>query len=360
MGWLMDCVKSFAKSALSRALFLFLFLFLFSGCQLEKLVTLNGRTMGTTYSVKYTQTENQYSAKEIQEKIDQLLVDVNKEMSTYIPDSEISLLNKSKVPMKISPGFADVLQFSLDLAQKTGGSFDPTVGPLVNLWGFGPFGMKRVPSKEQVKAALVITGSDKVQLKKGAEGYLVTKSHEKVYVDLSATAKGYGVDKVSELLTSMGFKNHLVEIGGEMRARGKKKGQPWRIAIESPSENQRSIQRILKLQDLAIATSGNYRNFFVEKGRRFSHTINPKTGQPYQHRLASVSVLSSTCLESDGLATALMTMGPEKAWQYAVDNKLAAYLIIKKEDHKQKDQNTTAFLIKSTPRFEEVLKKSGN
>ena len=336
--------------------------FLLSGCfSQERVISFGGATMGTTYSVKISSKEK-VSVEPLKAEVDALLVEVNRQMSTYISSSEISKLNQSpkKQKVKISSYFNQVLKYSLQLAEKTGGIFDPTIGPLVNLWGFGPRGKRKVPSEEQIKEVMKYVGYEKVKLatEKKRSGWNMTvshfvqKSHDQVYVDLSSTAKGFGVDVISEYLMKKKLQNHLVEIGGEMKARGLKREKPWRIAIESPDEDSRSIQKVLQLKDLSIATSGNYRNFFKENGQKFSHTIDVVSGRPVKHRMASVSVLSSSCMESDGLATAFMAMGPKKAWDFANKWKVPAYFILVKES---KEDEEEGFEIKKTSFFDQLF-----
>jgi thiamine biosynthesis lipoprotein len=288
----------------------------------EKLFTISGQTMGTTYSVKFVAPDG-YGTAVLKKKIEDTLDEVNRQMSTYIPDSEISQLNKAPAqsPVKISSWFAQTLRDSLQLAQKTNGRFDPTIGPLVNLWGFGPKKSKTVPKDQRIAEVKEYVGFDKLSLSAKNGTWFAIKKHDKVYVDLSASAKGFGVDILSRLLSQEKIKNHLVEIGGELRGQGKKFKQNWQVAIEKPDSTQRSIHQVLKLDNRALATSGNYRNFFESGGKTFSHSIDQRTGKPVEHNLLSVSVLAESCMEADGLATALMVMGPQEALKYAEKNK---------------------------------------
>lgn len=299
----------------------------------------SGVTMGTTFSVKW------FSEKidpQIKSNIDKRLVDINQIMSTYIPNSELSLINKSKPGIRhaISPDLKRVLSISDKIYNSSAGKFDPTVGPLVNLWGFGPDGrVLQQPEESKINDALSTVGFNEVHL--GDDGSLTLNKPR--YIDLSAVAKGDAVDQISQLLISMGVEVFMVEIGGEIKTNGvKPNGQFWRLAIESPSLISRSVQKIVNLKDKAIATSGDYRNYFEDNGVRFSHTIDPSTGRPISHRLASVSVIADSCAEADALATAFMVMGTELAYQYSLDHQIDALFISHTDD---------GFVEKETPNF---------
>jgi len=295
-------------------------------------VLLQGRTMGTTYNIKVVATKEQLIELKLQQQIDAALKQVNQEMSTYIKTSEISLFNNSTStkPVEISSGFARVLKESIRLGQLSEGKLDVTVGPLVNLWGFGPEQRPdKVPSDEVLTATKKRVGLQNLVL----EGNLLSKTIPDLYVDLSTTAKGYGVDVVAELIESNGFTNYLVEIGGEMRLKGfKNTGELWAIAIEKPITNERSVQQVIIPKDNAVATSGDYRIYFEADGQRFSHIIDPATGKPIKHNLVSVTVIHPSSMTADGLSTTLMVMGMEQGMAFAVKNNLAALFIAKTEN----------------------------
>ncbi|WP_420553859.1 FAD:protein FMN transferase [Neptuniibacter marinus] len=321
---------------------------LLSGCESEqpKIVSHQGMTMGTTFTVKWVSSQSPQSDTELNKLIDNTLVDINQSMSTYIPDSELSILNRTPAGefLSVSEPLAHVLALSKKISVETEGAFDNTVGPLVNLWGFGPDGrVVKMPLQSELDSVRDRVGYDYVKI----EGTQVVKQRQS-YIDLSAIAKGYGVDVLAELLESHGIENYLVEIGGELRARGlKPDGNEWRIAIESPTNAaERTIQRIIAVKNVGIATSGDYRNYFEEEGVRFSHTIDPVTGKPINHKLVSVTVLMPTCAEADALATAMMVMGPDKAFQFAQTHKLNVFLIVKTD---------TGFEEKMTPGFNEFM-----
>jgi thiamine biosynthesis lipoprotein len=309
-------------------------------------ILLQGRTMGTTYNIKVVSTLEQVEALKLQDKIDLALKQVNQEMSTYIPDSEISLFNQSNAGevFEISPGFTRVLKESIRLGELSDGKLDITVGPLVNLWGFGPeLRPEKVPSESVIATTLARVGLNKLHL----VGNQLSKDISNLYVDLSTTAKGYGVDIVAELIEANGIGNYLVEIGGEMRLKGfKHTGELWAIAIEKPildhSGEHRGVQQIVIPKDNAVATAGDYRNYFEADGQRFSHIIDPNTGKPINHNLVSVTVVHPSSMTADGLSTTLMVMGTKQGMEFAVKNNLAA-LFISKTEHGFSEQFTVEF-----------------
>lgn len=297
--------------------------------------------MGTTYNVKYISLEN-VEPRTLQQKIDKELVHVNKLMSTYDPNSELSKFNQSD-SVEFQP-LSDATLLVMREAQRIGemseGYLDVTVGPLVNLWGFGPNAKpETIPTPEQVAEAHTKVGLDKLKLSEGA----AAKGHSQTYVDLSTVAKGYGVDQIAAILEAHDISNYLVEIGGEMRARGNKAdGSAWRIAIEKPVSLTRAVQRVVSIGNNAIATSGDYRNYFEENGVRYSHLIDPKTGYPIQHNLVSATVVHPSSLVADGLATALVVMGKEKGLAMAKREGLSV-LLITRENGEFKEYTTASF-----------------
>ena len=298
----------------------------------QQQVEIQGHTMGTYYMVKVVVS----ASKEVDEKtlkveIDQLLAQINKGMSTYDKHSELSLFNQSSTiePQRISSELAYVMDESIRLGELTDGALDVTVGPLVNLWGFGPDGRpEQVPSDKAIAKARKRVGLKHLQL--SPQG--VSKAIPELYVDLSAIAKGYAVDQLVKLLSQHGVSNMMVDIGGELYLRGYNANRkPWRIAIERPISGERTVQQILAVTDQGIATSGDYRNYFEVDGQRFSHTIDPDTANPIDHKLVSVTVLHSSTMTADGLATALMVMGDEKGLSWAESIQLPVYLVVKTE-----------------------------
>ena len=277
---------------------------------------LSGATMGTTYHVKVAAAESGKDVSSLQARIDHRLEQLNQSMSTYRVDSEISRFNRLKsidTNFKISDDFLAVMLAGDAVYRLTDGAWDGTVSPLVSLWGFGPAGrIAKVPSPQAITEALRNVGFDQIEV--SAKGYL-RKHRPEVTIDLASIAKGYGVDQIAELLETSGFKNYLVEIGGEVYASGRREdGRNWRVGINQPVKTSApdAVYAALELQDQAMATSGDYRNFEVINGRTYSHIIDPHSGYPVAHAVVSTSVVAPNCTLADGLATALMVMGPEK------------------------------------------------
>ncbi|MEN1678521.1 MAG: FAD:protein FMN transferase [Planctomycetota bacterium] len=298
-----------------------------------------GPTMGTRYSVRYW-GPCEASRPELQKLVDNRLAEINAAMSTYDPESELSVFNQSDQTdwLEVSEELAKVVSFAINTAEATDGSFDPTVGPAVNLWGFGPDGRrKEPPSAEKIKTARDRVGYQHVAVR--LDPPAIKKSRPDVYIDLSAVAKGYASDSVRDLIAEHGASGCMVEIGGEIATLGDKPGGvAWRIGLEKPDSG--GVQRIVKLSGEAVATSGDYRNFFKSGGVRYSHTIDPNTGRPVKHNLATVSVRSRSCMEADAFATALLVMGPVRGYDWAEANGVAAVLVSRTDDG-PKEQTTS-------------------
>ena len=292
---------------------------------------ITGPTMGTTYNVKFVPVDG-VEKETLKQQIEQSLIDINLLMSTYIEDSELSRFNQwsSVKPFPMSAQTLKVLNEAKRLGNMSAGSLDVTVGPLVNLWGFGPQSRPvKIPSDELINITRQQVGLKKLTLGPS----WARKTEPTLYVDLSTIAKGYAVDQLTELLGTHKIKNYLVEIGGEMRLSGiKASGTPWKIAIEKPETDQRSAQKIISIGTNAVATSGDYRNYYETDGIRYSHLINPSTGYPISHNLVSVTVIHPSSMTADGLATALNVMGKEKALALAETFNLAVLLITKEKD----------------------------
>ena len=292
-----------------------------------EIIKISGSKMGTTYHI--TVVADQPAPADLAERIDSALDTVDLSMSTYKAESELSQFNDLAVgnSQRISVDFAQVLAVSKTVWQGSGGAFDPTVGPLVDLWGFGPKTASVVPEQAQIDAAKAELGFQ----------YLMLNNNElsktkPVRVDLSAVAKGYAVDLVADLLEMLALPDYLVEVGGEMRLSGSNpEGIPWRVAIELPGLMPQ-VERIIAVQERAVATSGDYRNYFEQQGVRYSHTIDPRTGRPITHNLASVTVLAEQCADADAWATAFMVLGEEEGMVLANELAIPLYMLVKEGD----------------------------
>jgi len=299
---------------------------------------LHGRTMGTTWSVRLVPPPG-VSAQALQDGIQAELDAVDGQMSTYKPDSDLSRFNRAPAGswQRLPPEFFTVLQYALQLAKDSDGAYDPTVGPLVNLWGFGPDRRPRQPpSAADIAAAKARVGWWKLQLDPVGQR---ARQPGDLYLDLSAVAKGYGVDQVGRHLQRLGITNWLVEVGGELKAHGRKPdGSAWRVGIERPDAAigaVRSADELIDavvLDDQAIATSGDYRHVFEDHGRYYSHHIDPRSGWPVPHEVASVSVLADQTLQADPLGTTLSVLGAERGMAFAREHHLAVLMIVRTAD----------------------------
>ena len=295
---------------------------------------LTGLTMGTTYSVKIVSVPDSVDTADLHREIARLLEKLENAMSTYIADSDLSRFNISQstdwvnVPLELCSAVAEAQSIS----QFTNGAFDVTVGPLVNLWGFGPGGNVDKPADSgAIAAAVSIVGYSR--LRADCARPALQKRIPELYVDLSAYAKGFAVDRVAQLLDESGIAHYLVEVGGELRMRGRNfAGRLWSIAVEEPAADNRSVSAVIGLTDTAVATSGDYRNFFEFEGKRYSHTIDARTGSPVTHDGASVTVIASSAAYADALATALLVLGPENGLRFAESENIAALFLVRTAD----------------------------
>ncbi|HHJ39842.1 MAG TPA: FAD:protein FMN transferase [Methylothermaceae bacterium] len=308
-----------------------------------------GLALGTSFSIKVTKMPPGIQKENLKNKLDSLIDLVNQQMSTYIESSELSRFNQSRSTdwQPVSEDLVKVVKLALAVSEWSEGAFDVTVGPLVNLWGFGPDPRtQKAPLPDAITKAKSRIGYQFLEVRQAPPA--LRKRKADVYVDLSAIAKGYAVDKLAEYLDSIGVEGYLIEIGGELRLKGfSPRGEPWRIAIEKPKVNVRQIQKVLVLTDISLATSGDYRNYFEVNGQRFSHTIDSRSGRPISHRLASVTVLSHTTTQADALATALLVLGPERGWEKAAKAGIAALFIVKEKEGFS-EKATRAFLSQTS------------
>lgn len=313
--------------------------------------------MGTTFTVTVVSGEEAAGAgalafgggvrqeDELRAAVQRRLDAIEGRMSHYRPESEVSRFNAARTtePRPMSRETLGVFAEALAVSRVSGGAFDVTVGPLVDAWGFGSGGRARAAPDEATLSELrARVGSDLLELDPAAA--TLRKRNEDVVVDLSAIAKGYAVDAVATLLDEVGFRDHLVEIGGELRGAGtNEEGAPWRVAVERPVSGAPAAQRIVPLTDAALATSGDYRNFYDLDGVRVSHTVDPRTGRPVTHGLLSVSVIAEQCSLADARSTALNVLGPEAGYALAVEQGWAALFVTDDGAGRLVERETPAF-----------------
>ena len=299
-----------------------IFTILLTSCVTEPYIKDSGMVFGTTYAITYQHNED------LKSDIEAVMQQVDNSLSPFNKSSVITAINNN-TSMEVDENLTKVFTLAKTVSQETNGAFDITVAPLVNAWGFGfKSGIK--PTDEQIDSILAFVGQEKVTLQNGK----ITKTDPRIMLDCSAIAKGYGVDMVAEFLANKGIKNYLVEIGGEISARGKNpNGTEWKIGVTKPVDDSLSInqenQTVLEITDQALATSGNYRNFYYEGGKKYAHTINPHTGKPAQSDILSATVIAPSCAIADAYATAFMVLGSDKAKEILKKHpELKAYFIL--------------------------------
>jgi len=308
---------------------------------------MSGNIFGTFFQITLVGEFPEEKQQALQEGVMNALNRVDQQMSTYREDSDLNRLNNADPGtwVELPDDLLYVLDQSKQIAEKTDGAFDVTIGALVNLWTFGPEARPQErPDDDELAARLALTGPDQLELdRESGQARLLTD----VFVDLGGIAKGYAVDAVADFLRDQGIEHFLVNIGGDMIARGQRTpDRPWQIGVEVPRDARQEAQHIVPLNDISLATSGDYRNYFEADGQRYSHTIDPRTGEPVQHNLASVSVFTPTNTEADGLATAFMVMGVEDTLSYAEEHGIAVLLI---ERHRNR------FRTRISPALEALL-----
>lgn len=311
----------------------------------DSLESFGGPTMGSTYSIKYVRVPGGPSVSEVQPEVEAILAQIDRQMSTYRSDSDIERFNllpgNSCQPMP-----ADVLhlvRYGEQLSVDSQGSYDLTVEPLLDLWGFGPQArVERVPTHEQITEVLQRVGHAHLHI----QGEQLCKDAP-VEVDFNSIAAGYTVDLISARLQALGIYSFLVEATGELKAVGKKPdGSAWRVALEAPRDDQQVAQKVVDLDGYGVSTSGDYRNYFEQGGQRYSHTFDALTGAPITHALASVTVIDHSALVADGLSTLLLILGPERGWAYAEEHKIAAFFVIRADK---------GFIIRSNSEFDRLF-----
>ncbi len=318
-----------------------------SGCSPkkdERVVAVDGAAMGTTYTIKIVPPGPGLDEAALAVRIEKCLEELEDLLSTWRPDSEISSFNRTagQAWFPVAPDTFEVVTAAQGIAAASGGAFDITVGPLVDLWGFGAGSKERqkVPTDREIETIQRQTGFRKLRLR--LEPPALAKDHPELQLDLSAIAKGYAVDRLAMLVEEAGVTDYLVELGGELRVRGSRGGKSWTVGVEVPEPGATGVHTVLRLGDCALATSGDYRNYREEGGRRYSHAIDPVSGRPVSHDLASVTVVAVTCTEADGWATALMVLGPEFGLRLAEKRGLAALFLVR-QDQGFAHLTTTAF-----------------
>ncbi len=310
----------------------------------KETVAFTGGIMGTTYHITVVASMEDDVSTAMAEAIEGALKHVDGKMSTYKEDSELSVLNRMAggAYTPVSNEVFAMLQLALEVNRETEGAFDITVGPLVNRWGFGPDDKQEPPTEEELATLKALCGPEAITL--DALTQSVQKRASGVYCDLSGIAKGYAVDLVASVLEAEDYRDYMIEVGGEVRTAGKNAvGLPWKIAIEKPVDEGRVLQEVVGLSNISLATSGNYRNFYEVDGKRYSHTIDPATGKPVAHSLASVSVLHPRCALADAYATALMVLGPDKGMALAERLALPVMLVSHGENGGFETRQTEAF-----------------
>ncbi|MDT4846017.1 FAD:protein FMN transferase [compost metagenome] len=321
---------------------------LLAGCG-DRLEQFGGPTMGSSYSVKYLRGASGPSVAQARGEVEAILAEIDRQMSTYRADSEVERFNTlpAGACMALPAPMLELVAFAGQLWRDSGGAFDITVEPLLDLWGFGPQSRgDRVPDAQTLAATLSDVG----------QGHLSIRGQElckdaPVQLDFNSIAAGYAVDRVVARLGELGVDSALVEITGELKAVGRRAdGSPWRIAIEAPRDDRREAQRIIPLEGLGVSTSGDYRNYFERDGRRYSHTFDPRTGAPISHTLAAVTVVDESALRADGLSTLLLVLGPDAGRAYAEDHGIAALFVSRVEQ---------GFVSQASSRFGELFGDEG-
>lgn len=303
------------KPMKKNLIFLVTFFLLLTACTNKEVIKIEGNAQGTTYHISYIAPDN----KNYKRDIDSILKIIDLSMSTWIPNSIISKINDNDKNISVDNYFAEVFKKSIEVSEKTNGYFDITIAPLVNFWGFGATPKKTI-DKSKIDSLIQLVNYKMLKL----EGNKIIKQNRKIQIDFNAIAQGYSVDLLASYLESKGINNYLVELGGELKTKGRKGDENWKIGIDTPDEKptaENPLKAIIILDNKALATSGNYRKFYEENGQKFSHIINPKTGYPARQNLLSATVIANDCITADAYATAFMVMGLEQSKVFLEKNK---------------------------------------
>ncbi|WP_018928153.1 MULTISPECIES: FAD:protein FMN transferase [Pseudomonas] len=316
-----------------------------SGCgNGDSLERFDGPTMGSSYSIQYVRHAGLPAPAEVRVQVEKILSDVDRQMSTYRSDSDIERFNNLPANhcQTMPAPILELVRVGERLSLQSDGSYDLTVEPLLNLWGFGPQAREeKVPSAEALAEVQQRVGHNHLRI----EGDQLCKDAA-VEVDFNSIAAGYAVDTIAAELEALGIHDYLAEATGELKAVGKKlDGSPWHIALEEPRDDQQVAERIIAVDGYGVSTSGDYRNYFEQGGRRYSHTFDARTGTPVLHTLASVTVIHPSALMADGLSTLLLILGPERGWDYAQTHDIAAFFVIRAD---------TGFVTRTNQAFERL------
>jgi thiamine biosynthesis lipoprotein len=297
---------------------------------------ISGEAQGTTYHIKLVLDATQATLTDVQSQVTSMLDDIDAKLSNYREDSEISRINQQETSdwISVSPEIAELLSIAHTVYERSNGCYDLTVKPIFDLWGFSRH-EGRVPTQDEIDAVLAHVGMPLLEL--DTANLRLRKKDPKLKIDLSSIAQGYGVGLVARKIESLGVHDYLVEIGGEMIVKGRKKSWPyhWQVAIEKPNPFTREVQKVVEVREVqgtAIMTAGTYRNFFEDQGRSYSHIINPKTGRPVTHHLVSVTVMHDDPTWADAWDTALLCVGEQEAARIADAESLKVLLIYKGSD----------------------------
>ena len=310
----------------------------------DSLESFGGPTMGSTYSIRYVRHAGIAEPAQVRREVEGILADVDRQMSTYRSDSDIERFNAlpANSCQTLPAAVLELVRVGEQLSEQSEGAYDLTVEPLMNLWGFGPQGREeKVPDSAALAETLQRVGYRHLHI----DGDRLCKDAA-VEVDFNSIAAGYAVDTIAARLESMGIHDYLAEATGELKAKGKKlDGSSWRIALEEPRDDQQVAERIIQVDGYGVSTSGDYRNYFLQGGRRYSHTFDARSGAPVLHSLASVTVIHPSALMADGLSTLLLILGPERAWDYAEKHDIGAFFVIRAD---------TGFVIRTSAAFERL------
>ncbi|MEJ5058005.1 MULTISPECIES: FAD:protein FMN transferase [unclassified Pseudomonas] len=310
----------------------------------DSMESFGGPTMGSTYSIKYVRHADLPAPVDVQAEVEKVLTEVDQQMSTYRSDSDIERFNALPAHrcQKMPAPILELVRVGEQFSVQSEGSFDLTVEPLLNLWGFGPQAREeKVPTAQALAEVRQRVGHNHLRI----DGDELCKDAA-VEVDFNSIAAGYAVDRIAARLEALGIHNYLTEATGELKAAGRKlDGSPWRIALEEPRDDQQVAERIIAIDGYGLSTSGDYRNYFVQGGQRFSHTFDARTGAPVSHTLASVTVIHPSALMADGLSTLLLILGPERGWDYAEKHDIGAFFVIRAD---------TGFVTRSSHAFERL------